>query len=258
MSERWVFDACAEEYAAVRRGYVPELIDDVVAYAALGDGDRVLEVGCGPGTATVQLAPRVPHLTALEPGPRLAELARRTTRELGNVDVVHAPFETWDGPDGAFGLVVGARSFHWIDPDTRFEKAARHLRPGGALALFWHWPRHEEGGFIDDVQEAYDRWWPRDEDPSPPPRVDVRVARWKATIEEADGFGPVTVRRYPWERRFDAPTYVRLMNTWSDHRALRADLRSGMERHVAEIIERAGAEVVVRYETAAFLARSVA
>ena len=55
MSERWIFDACAEEYHAVRRSYVPELIDDVVAFARLGPDDRVLDVGCGPGTATVQL-----------------------------------------------------------------------------------------------------------------------------------------------------------------------------------------------------------
>jgi SAM-dependent methyltransferase len=258
VSERWIFDPCADEYTAVRRGYVPELIDDVVSYAALGPDDRVLEVGCGPGTATVQLAPRVPRMTCLEPGPQLAALAREAVRDLPHVEVVNEPLETWDGPEGAYALIAGARSFHWIAPDLRFARSARLLRPRGALALWWHWPRHEEGGFIDDVQEAYDRWWPRDEDPSPPPRVDQRVARWVGTLEAAPELGPVEVRRYPWQRTFDAETYVRLMNTWSDHRALPHDLREGMEAHVTEIIERSGGAVVVRYETALFLTRTPA
>jgi len=256
-TDDWVFDAFADEYDAVRNAYVPELIDDVIEYAALRHDDLVLEVGCGPGTATRQFAGRVPHLMAVEPGPRVAMLARRNTKKFKNVLIENALFEKWDGPAGRFGLVFGARSFHWLDPETRFKKTACHLRPGGALALFWHWPVIDGTGFFADVQEAYDEGWPRTPDDKPPARVSARIEKWRAIIDAAPEFEPCEVRRYAWEREYDAPTYVRLMRTWPDHVALEDTTRENLEAHVTRIIERAGGTVTPRYETGLFLTHRV-
>ena len=262
MTDSSPFDVLAHEYDAVRRAYVPELIDDVLAFAQLGDSDHVLEVGCGPGTATRLFAPRVPRLTAVEPSARFVDIARENLAAHAHVDVEHARFEEWDGPTEHFALLYGARSFQWIPAEARFARPARHLCAGGTLALFWHWPVIPDGSFLAEVQDLCDVVWPPRRDGTPrlgTPRrgVDERVATWSARFSETDRFGAVDVRRYPWSRTYDEATFLRLMNTWPLHRHLEDATRTELESKVRGIFDRRGGEVVGDYETALFLARRV-
>src|SRR5262249_16787138 len=52
------FDRIAERYDATRVGYPDALVDAMLATAGVGPGDPVLEVGCGTGQLTRQLAER--------------------------------------------------------------------------------------------------------------------------------------------------------------------------------------------------------
>ena len=52
------------------------------------------------------------------------------------VDVVRSGFEDWQAGDTSFDAVVSFAAFHWIDPDVRYSKAARLLKPNGVLAVF--------------------------------------------------------------------------------------------------------------------------
>ena len=52
---RVLFDSVAGRYDATRQGYPTEIVDTVVANAALGPGAAVLEIGCGTGQLTRQL-----------------------------------------------------------------------------------------------------------------------------------------------------------------------------------------------------------
>ena len=79
--ERWrglrtLFDGVAERYDAARPRYPRVVVDDLVALAGLESGSRVLEIGCGTGQLTVDLARRGLDVTAVEIGPALA-VARR-------------------------------------------------------------------------------------------------------------------------------------------------------------------------------------
>jgi protein-L-isoaspartate O-methyltransferase len=71
------FDSAAEVYQEARPLYPERLFDRLVSVTGLQPGDRVLEVGAGPGKATLPLARRGLRITALEPGPALAARARR-------------------------------------------------------------------------------------------------------------------------------------------------------------------------------------
>src|ERR671933_454382 len=55
---RTTFEEVPELYERARPLYPPELFDDLVAYAGLEAGSRVLEIGCGTGQATLPLAER--------------------------------------------------------------------------------------------------------------------------------------------------------------------------------------------------------
>ncbi len=133
-----VFGGVAEMYDAARPGYPDTLVSAVLDYAALGDRPA-LEVGAGTGKATVPFATalRTP-LVCVEPDARMAEVLRRNTAPHPHVRVEVSPFEDWQPGDIRFGLVLAATSWHWIDPNRRWDLAHRALAPGGALALFWN------------------------------------------------------------------------------------------------------------------------
>jgi protein-L-isoaspartate O-methyltransferase len=62
------FDDTAEAYQRTRPVCPPQPFDDLVRLAGLARGDRVAEIGCGTGQATVPLAERGMAVTAIEFG----------------------------------------------------------------------------------------------------------------------------------------------------------------------------------------------
>jgi 2-polyprenyl-3-methyl-5-hydroxy-6-metoxy-1,4-benzoquinol methylase len=95
-----IFDQDAELYDRARPGYPERLFDDLFALAALERGAAVLEIGCGTGQATRELARRGCRIVCVELGKRLAAVARRNLAHFPQVDVVTSAFETW-APHGA-------------------------------------------------------------------------------------------------------------------------------------------------------------
>jgi SAM-dependent methyltransferase len=141
--QRGLFDDVARLYQATRPGYPPELTGFVAATASVGAGDPVLEVGCGTGQLTEALLPFGFALTAIDLGAAMIELARERIRN-NRVSFRAVPFEELVAGPGTFGLVIAGAAFHWIDPEVRFRKAARLLRPGGWLAVAGYDERYDE------------------------------------------------------------------------------------------------------------------
>jgi Methyltransferase domain len=76
--QRGLFDSVAGLYDATRQSYPAQIVDALLATAAIGPGAAVLEIGCGTGQLTRQLAGRGLHVTAIDIGPAMADAARRT------------------------------------------------------------------------------------------------------------------------------------------------------------------------------------
>jgi predicted O-methyltransferase YrrM len=100
------FDTVAELYDRVRR-CPEELIGDLFALAAMTPRDTsVLEVGCGTGQASVQLARRRCRILCVEVGPNLARIARRNLMPFPHASVVNLRFEDFE-PTERFDMVLG-------------------------------------------------------------------------------------------------------------------------------------------------------
>ena len=130
---RAIFDEDAERYDRARPGYPAALFDDLAALAGIGPGCRVLEIGCGTGQATADLAATGADVVGVELGAALAAVAARRLASLPNVRIVHADFDQWRAPAESFDAVLAFTSWHWLDPAVRTGKAAAALRPGGHL-----------------------------------------------------------------------------------------------------------------------------
>ena len=234
---RTTFDTVAHLYAGARPSYPRALFDDLAALAALRPGDRLLEIGCGPGTATRPLLERGFPVVCVELGPRLAAEARRNLAGLP-VEVHIGRFEDWEHGRGSFALVYAATSWGWVDPSLRFGKAHELLRSGGHLA-FWDQSHAFPTGFdpfFTEIQEVYDEigesWtgmWP--------PAEPQEVADARAEIEASGLFTDVRVRRYVWETMYTADEYIALLSTFSGHIAMEPARR---EHLFAEIRRRIG------------------
>ncbi|WP_129838265.1 class I SAM-dependent methyltransferase [Streptomyces sp. RFCAC02] len=124
------FGADAERYDRARPRYPQALVDRITAAAP---GPDVLDVGCGTGIVARQLEAAGCRVLGVDADPRMAELARRR-----GLETEVAPFETWDPAGRTFDAVVAGQTWHWVDPEAGAATAARTLRPGGLLALFWN------------------------------------------------------------------------------------------------------------------------
>jgi SAM-dependent methyltransferase len=148
--QRGLFDTVARLYEATRPGYPPELAGFIAETAGAVAGSAVLEVGCGTGQLTEVLAPFGFSVTAIDVGASLTEIARE---RVTGVAFLAVSFEELDAGPGSFDLIASGAAFHWVDPEVRFRKAARLLRPGGwllgtALDRMWLARSADDGAWV--------------------------------------------------------------------------------------------------------------
>jgi SAM-dependent methyltransferase len=261
-ARRKTFDEVADVYERARPGYPEALVDDVIALSGLPPRGSILEIGTGTGKATVAFARRGYRILGLEPGPRLAAIARRALAPFPGVTVEVCRFEDWSpAPEPvsavppratAFDLVMAAQSFHFVDPAVGLGKAGAMLRPGGAVAIFGNEPLAGESTAHQRIQAAYARHAPelvrrfveRENEPS----IEREVA--------ATGlFEPAVAREYAWRQAYSATGYADLMSTQSDHRLLPADRRDALLQAIRAAIDAAGGTIEIAYRTSLGVAR---
>jgi SAM-dependent methyltransferase len=236
-----VFNEDADLYDRVRPGYPDELFADLVAITGLDERSAVLEVGCGTGQATRSLAALGCSVTAVEPGEAMAELARRRTAGLGDVDIEISKFENWDDRGRRFDVLVSASAWHWVDPTIGWRRAHEVLRPGGWMALIGHVVirRPDEPEVYAETADLHELYSPGNPGWGHPPLEDeVRATGqgWGLVSDPGSLFAPTIVRWYPTVQWFDGEGFADLLRSTSLYRPLDTDVREPLLEAIAERI----------------------
>jgi ubiquinone/menaquinone biosynthesis C-methylase UbiE len=138
------FAAPAESYdrymGRYSRGLAPLLAD----LAQVGDGMRVLDVGCGPGALTEHLAGRVGAelVAAVDPSESFAQAC---AARVPGADVRAGGGERLPWADGSFDVVLSQLVVNFMDDPSRgVREMARVARTGGVVAAcVWDHARME-------------------------------------------------------------------------------------------------------------------
>jgi ubiquinone/menaquinone biosynthesis C-methylase UbiE len=116
---------------SVRGRAVARLAADL---AAVSSTDRVVDVGCGPGTAVRAAARRGAHATGVDPAPVMLRLARTLTRDRRDVVWAEGSAEDLRQPDGSATVLWSISTVHhWADVTAGLNEAQRVLVPEGRL-----------------------------------------------------------------------------------------------------------------------------
>ncbi|MER5893504.1 methyltransferase domain-containing protein [Streptomyces sp. NPDC001876] len=107
--------------------------------AELRPGQAVLDVGCGPGTITADLAALVApgRVTAVDTSRDILDRAAATATERGldNIEFATADVHALDFPDDSFDVVHAHQVLQHVgDPVQALREMRRVCRPGGVVA----------------------------------------------------------------------------------------------------------------------------
>lgn len=158
------FDVAPEAYDRFIGRYSRLLSPQLADLAGVADGQRVLDVGCGPGALTVELVARLGASSVVAVDPSQPFVAAIRTRFPG-VEVHEASAERLPFEDGVFDAALAQLVVHFMtDPAAGLTEMTRVTRPGGVVAacvwdhasdqgplgVFWQAARELDPAVVDE------------------------------------------------------------------------------------------------------------
>ena len=235
MEFRKIFDTIPEQFDKFRPRYSQELFDSLIAYAKIGPGKKVLEIGPGTGQATEPILNTGCDYNAIELGEHLYAKMKEKYSDRPNFNIVNDDFITHDfsdilGSDNntgnnkahshrstpavaaqKFNLIYSAATIQWIPEDIAFSKTYELLAPGGTLAMLLTKSEYKSTNpaLHDDIQKIYDAYF-KPETPYPHRSFHYQNATNYGYVdfEERDFYG---------KREMTADEYVAFSGTHCDH-----------------------------------------
>lgn len=136
-----------------REAHVTEAM---LAAVALGPGDRVLELACGPGGAGLAAAAHAGEVVLSDASEAMVDIALRRARDrgVGNVTARAFALEAIEEPDGSFDAVLCRQGLMFAsDPAQAAGEIVRVLRPGGRFAIAV-WASRDRNPWIGELLDA--------------------------------------------------------------------------------------------------------
>lgn len=255
------FGLDADRYDRARPRYPDALVDRIAAGAArsqhrpdVPDVPDVLDVGCGTGIVARQFQAAGCRVLGVDPDARMADLARRH-----GLEVEVSTFEAWHNAGRAFDAVVSGQAWHWVDPVAGAATAARALRPGGRLAVFWNAFQPPS-----DLSEAFAAVYRRVLPDSPlfrggaghggPDAYRGPCANAAEGMRQAAAFGEPEQWRFDWDRRYTRDEWLDQLPTSGFWAQIPAAGQREVLAGIGAAVDAAGGGFMMHYATVAVTA----
>jgi SAM-dependent methyltransferase len=197
--------------------------------AALQPGEKVLDVGCGDGSATAEAARLVApggSAVGVDISAAMIDLAHRRAAAagVGNVEFVAADAQTHPFPDGGFDAVISRFGVTFFaDPRAAFANLARSLHPNGRLVFVcWQEPTKIEWAALAIGVAAAHVGMPDFGPPGAPGPFAMADGLRLRRVVEAGGFHDVTLGQVTRPHRVgeDEDDVVSFITSLDETRAL--------------------------------------
>jgi SAM-dependent methyltransferase len=128
-----LYQGSAAFYTQGRLPYPLALADALQSALNLRGEGRLLDVGCGPGSLTLLLAPLFQEAIGIDPDADMLAEANREAEARNVINVSWRRMRAEDLPDdlGTFRVVTFAQSFHWMDQPRVARAVTGMLEPDG-------------------------------------------------------------------------------------------------------------------------------
>ena len=163
------FDVTGNAYDRFMGRYSRELAPAFADFAGVETGQRIVDVGCGSGVLTEELARRVgaDHVAGADPSPLLDACAERVP----GADLKRAAAEDLPWPDDSFDAALAQLVVHFMnDPEAGIAEMARVTHSDGVvgglhlgflgrdelLGTFWESARALDPGAAESETSAFD------------------------------------------------------------------------------------------------------
>jgi len=126
----------------------------VVEHAGVGPGDRVLDIGSGPGAALQHAIGLGADVYGVDPTP---SMVTKASRRVPNATIREGSAEALPFDDGVFSHVWTISAFHhWASPGTGIDEVRRVLASGGAFLIVERKLKPGKDGHGFDLAQARD------------------------------------------------------------------------------------------------------
>ena len=234
------YGSVAQTYDRVRPKYAPSFLDRVVKTAKIPDRGRILEVGCGPGTATLSFARMGYSVIALEPSLAACNVARQNVAAYSNIEIINTNFEEWEPGNRKFDAIIAATSWHWISPVNKHQKAAALLEDTGALVLLWNTTMMPPLEIFTSLTETFRQYLPAFGEYKDRDREVRELNIFADAAIESNLFGNLRTSVESIEVNYAIDDYLQLLTTYSPCIALSPANRTELLAGLRDILERNG------------------
>jgi ubiquinone/menaquinone biosynthesis C-methylase UbiE len=152
-----------QKYLCPRQYDIQIRVETVKQFTEDVNVDRILDIGCGDGSLSLQLLPRCKELTLLDISSNMLELARRRipTERAGDVRLINGGFVGSNLPEKSFDLILCVGVLAHVDsPADVIAEVTRLARPGATVLLEFTDSYHFWGAPVVLYQKLLKLWRP--------------------------------------------------------------------------------------------------
>jgi len=252
------YSQVADAYNRARPRYPMKLVSRAVELAELDKNAIILEVGCGPGTATTSFASLGFSMICLEPSLEACELARQNCAKYPDVEVKNATFEEWELEPTKFKAVLSATAFHWIPPEIGYPKAADALQDNGSLILMLNMQAQPDYEVYQLLHQVYQIHAPSLGQYETRETQEKNFRSFGKFAIDSGRFQDLLSEELVCEVSYSIDDYLTLLSTYSPYIALEQQNRDSLFAGLREALEKnCGGSIEVSYLSGFHIARKI-